>query len=110
MIPTQVAFNLAEFNIGVHTSDGNWLSFTKRDDVQNAEIFVLDMREVNVTRNPFNDTRGIIIATGSYNLNGGTIRTLGSLVITYDPTRLNNYRVNIENLGVPPDVWVKNTT
>ncbi|WP_353265660.1 hypothetical protein, partial [Gemmatimonas sp.] len=26
-----------------------------------------------------------------------------------DPTKPNNYGVNLENLGVPPDVWVKNT-
>ena len=30
-------------------------------------------------------------------------------MITYDPTKPNNYGVNLENLGVPPDVWVKNS-
>jgi tricorn protease len=51
-----------------------------------------------------------VIATGSYTLiNGGTIRTPGSLVVTYDPTRPNNYGINLENYGVAPDVWVKNT-
>ncbi len=37
------------------------------------------------------------------------VRTLGSLVVTYDPSTPNNYGVNLENVGVPPDVWVKNT-
>jgi tricorn protease len=31
------------------------------------------------------------------------------LVVTYDPTKPNNYGVNLENLGVPPDVWVENS-
>jgi C-terminal processing protease CtpA/Prc len=30
-------------------------------------------------------------------------------VVTYDPTKPNNYGENLENLGVPPDVWVKNS-
>jgi tricorn protease len=51
-----------------------------------------------------------VIATGSYALiNGGALRTPGSLVITYDPTKPNNYGINLENYGVPPDVWVENT-
>ncbi len=37
------------------------------------------------------------------------VRTLGSLVVTYDPSTPNNYGVNLEIPGVPPDVWVKNT-
>ena len=57
-----------------------------------------------------NPTAAAVIATGSYTLiNGGAIRTPGSLVVTYDPTKPNNWGVNLENLGVPPDVWVKNT-
>ena len=42
-------------------------------------------------------------------INGGAIRTPGSLVITYDPTKPNNYGINLENYGVPPDVWVENS-
>ena len=51
-----------------------------------------------------------MIATGSYSLlNGGRIRTPGSLVVTYDPTQPNNYGINLENFGVAPDVWVENS-
>ena len=39
----------------------------------------------------------------------GSIRTPGSLVVTYDPERANNYGINLENFGVAPDVWVENT-
>ena len=38
-----------------------------------------------------------------------TIRTPGSLVVTYDPTKPNNFGINLENFGVAPDVWVKNS-
>jgi tricorn protease len=51
-----------------------------------------------------------VIAAGSYRLiNVGTIRTPGSLVVTYDPGKPNNYGINLENYGVAPDVWVENT-
>jgi tricorn protease len=55
-------------------------------------------------------TGGGVIWTGSYTLiHGGTIRTPGSLAVTWDPTKPNNYGLNLENYGVPPDVWVRNT-
>jgi tricorn protease len=55
-------------------------------------------------------TGGGVIWTGSYSLiHGGTIRTPGSLAITWDPTKPNNYGLNLENYGVQPDVWVRNT-
>jgi tricorn protease len=51
-----------------------------------------------------------VIATGSYALiHGGSIRTPGSLVVQWDPTKPNNYGINLENYGVEPDVWVVNT-
>lgn len=75
-----------------------------------SEVTPMAFRQLNLGRIVGNPTAAAVIATGSYPLiNGGTIRTPGSLVITYDPTRPNNYGVNLENLGVPPDVWVKNT-
>jgi tricorn protease len=55
-------------------------------------------------------TAGGVIWTGSYSLiNGGTVRTPGSYAVVYDPTKPNNYGINLENFGVPPDVWVQNT-
>ena len=51
-----------------------------------------------------------VIWTGSYRLiNGGSIRTPGSLAVTYDPTKPNRYGINLENYGVAPDVVVENT-
>jgi tricorn protease len=75
-----------------------------------SEVTPMAFRQLNLGRIVGNPTAAAVIATGSYALiNGGTIRTPGSLVITYDPTKPNNYGVNLENLGVPPDVWVKNS-
>jgi tricorn protease len=75
-----------------------------------SEVTPMAFRQLGLGRIVGNPTAAAVIATGSYSLiNGGTIRTPGSLVITYDPTKPNNYGVNLENLGVPPDVWVKNT-
>ncbi len=55
-------------------------------------------------------TGGGVIWTGSYALiHGGSIRTPGSLAVTWDPTRPNNYGINLENFGVAPDVWARNT-
>lgn len=75
-----------------------------------SEVTPMAFRQLGLGRIVGNPTAAAVIATGSYNLiNGGSIRTPGSLVITYDPTKPNNYGVNLENLGVPPDVWVKNS-
>ena len=75
-----------------------------------SEVTPMAFRQLGLGRIVGNPTAAAVIATGSYTLiNGGTIRTPGSLVVTYDPTKPNNYGVNLENLGVPPDVWVKNT-
>jgi len=57
-----------------------------------------------------NPTGAGVIWTGRYTLiNGGSIRTPGSLAVSYDPMKPNNYGTNLENYGVPPDVFVKNT-
>ena len=78
--------------------------------VSDAEVTPAGFRQLGLGRIVGNPTSAQVIATGSYPLiNGGAIRTPGSLVITYDPTKPNNYGVNLENFGVPPDVWVKNS-
>jgi tricorn protease len=75
-----------------------------------SEVTPMAFRQLGLGRIVGNPTAAMVIATGSYNLiNGGTIRTPGSLVVTYDPSKPNNYGINLENLGIPPDVWVKNT-
>ena len=73
-----------------------------------SEVTPQGFRELGLGRIVGNPTAAAVIATGSYALiNGGSIRTPGSLVITYDPTKPNNYGINLENFGVQPDVVVE---
>ncbi len=75
-----------------------------------SEVTPMAFRQLGLGRIVGNPTAAAVIATGSYTLiNGGSIRTPGSLVVTYDPSQPNNYGVNLENYGVPPDVWVRNS-
>jgi tricorn protease len=82
----------------------NWRS------ASDSEVTPLGFRDLGLGRIVGNPTNGSVIATGSYSLiNGASIRTPGSLVVSYDPTKPNNYGVNLENYGVAPDVWAENT-
>ena len=75
-----------------------------------AEVTPLAFRQLGLGRIVGNPTSAQVIATGSYALiNGGAVRTPGALVVTYDPSKPNNYGINLENYGVAPDVWVKNS-
>jgi tricorn protease len=75
-----------------------------------SEVTPKGFRDLELGRIVGNPTSAAVIATGSYGLiHGGTIRTPGSLVVAYDPTKPNNYGVNLENYGVAPDVWAVNT-
>jgi tricorn protease len=75
-----------------------------------SEVTPMAFRQLELGRLVGNPTAAAVIATGSYRLiNGGSIRTPGSLVVTYDPTKPNNYGINLENYGVEPDVWAENT-
>jgi tricorn protease len=75
-----------------------------------AEVTPMGFRDLGLGRIVGNPTAAAVIATGSYGLiNGGSIRTPGSLVVTWDPTKPNNFGINLENYGVPPDVWVRNS-
>jgi tricorn protease len=75
-----------------------------------SEVTPLGFRDLELGSIVGNPTMAAVIATGSYGLiNGGRIRTPGSLVVSYDPTRPNNYGINLENYGVAPDVWAENS-
>jgi tricorn protease len=75
-----------------------------------SEVTPQAFKDLGLGRVVGHPTAAAVIATGSYSLlHGGSIRTPGSLVVTYDPTKPNNYGINLENYGVEPDVWVKNS-
>ncbi len=83
---------------------------TNHRSASDSEVTPMGFRQLGLGRIVGTPTAAAVIATGSYALiNGGSIRTPGSLVITYDPTKPNNYGVNLENYGVAPDVMVRNT-
>ena len=75
-----------------------------------AEATPMAFKTLELGRLVGNPTRGGVIWTGSSRLiNGASIRTPFSLAVTWDPTKPNNYGINLENYGVEPDVWVENT-
>jgi tricorn protease len=75
-----------------------------------SEVTPMGFRQLGIGRIVGNPTAAAVIATGSYRLiNGGSIRTPGSLVVSWDPEKPNNYGINLENYGVAPDVLVENT-
>jgi len=75
-----------------------------------SEVTPMGFRDLGLGRIVGTPTAGAVIATGSYSLiNGGRIRTPGSLAVTYDPTAPGNRGINLENYGVAPDVQVENT-
>jgi tricorn protease len=82
----------------------NWRS------ASDSEVTPMGFRDLGLGRIVGTPTYGAVIATGSYRLiNGGQIRRPGSLVVTYDPAKPNNYGINLENYGVAPDIWAENT-
>jgi tricorn protease len=89
---------------------GPKVMMTNYRSVSDAEVTPAGFKQLGLGKVVGNPTSAQVIATGSYGLiNGGTIRTPGSLVVTWDPSKPNNYGVDLENYGVPPDVWVKNS-
>jgi tricorn protease len=89
---------------------GPKVMMTNYRSVSDAEVTPAGFKQLGLGKVVGNPTSAQVIATGSYALiNGGAIRTPGSLVVTWDPSKPNNYGVDLENYGVPPDVWVKNS-
>jgi tricorn protease len=82
----------------------NWRS------ASDSEVTPQAFRDLGLGRIVGNPTSAAVIATGSYGLiNGGSIRTPGSLVVTYDPSKPNNHGINLENFGVAPDIFAVNS-
>jgi tricorn protease len=89
---------------------GPKVMLTNHRSGSDSEVTPTAFRQLGLGRIVGNPTAAAVIATGSYALiNGGSIRTPGSLVVTWDPSRPNNFGYNLENHGVAPDVWAENT-
>ena len=77
----------------------NWRS------ASNAEMFPAGFRALGLGKVIGQPTMGAVIGTGSYSLiDGSTVRTPGTGVFLADRDR-----TNMENFGVPPDIFVENT-
>ena len=77
----------------------NWRS------ASNAEMFPAGFRALGLGKVVGTPTAGAVIGTGSYSLiDGSTVRTPGTGVFLADAQR-----TNMENFGVPPDIFVENT-
>jgi len=77
----------------------NWRS------ASNAEMFPAGFRSLGLGKVIGQPTTGAVIGTGSYSLiDGSTVRTPGTGVFLSD-----RQRTNMENFGVPPDIFVENT-
>ena len=71
----------------------------------NAEMFPAGFRSLGLGKVIGQPTAGAVIGTGSYSLiDGSTVRTPGVGVFLAD-----RQRTNMENFGVPPDIFVENT-
>jgi tricorn protease len=76
----------------------------------NSEVTSQGFRDLGLGRLVGNPTAAAIIGAGGHGLiNGASIWTPEGLAVTYDPTKPDNYGINLENYGVIPDVWVENT-
>ena len=75
-----------------------------------AEMTPHGFRHLGLGRIVGTPTNGAVVSARSYTLlDGGSTRIPGSRVVDYDPSQPFNRGFNLENYGVPPDVWVRDT-
>jgi len=90
--------------------DGPKVMLINHRSGSDSEVTPAAFRDLGLGRIVGQPTAAAVIATGSQSLMGGcSIRTPGSLATTFDRTKPNNFGVNLENYGVPPDVFVENS-
>ncbi len=55
-------------------------------------------------------TVGAVVSARRFTLlDGGSTRIPATRVVSFDPSKPNNFGFNLENYGVPPDIWVRNS-
>jgi tricorn protease len=66
--PREITHNPAGgYTVQQYSPDGNWLLYSRRDDEQNAEVYLYDIRakkEFNITQSPWNETTAQITLDG----------------------------------------------
>jgi tricorn protease len=75
-----------------------------------AEMTPHGFRHLGLGRLLGTPTNGAVVSAGRYSLlDGGSIRIPRTRVVSFDPTKPHNFGFNLENYGVPPDIWVRNS-
>lgn len=75
----------------------------------NAEMVPHAFRELGLGPLVGTPTAGAVVSASQLPLkDGGSVRVPRVRVVSYDPEQPYNFGYNLENYGVPPDVWVRN--
>jgi tricorn protease len=75
-----------------------------------AEMTPHGFRHLGLGRLLGTPTNGAVVSARRYSLlDGGSTRIPRTRVVSFDPTKPHNFGFNLENYGVPPDVWVRNS-
>jgi tricorn protease len=76
----------------------------------NAEMAPQAFKHNNVGPTVGTPTAGAVVSASRHGLlDGGGTQIPRIQVLAYDPTQPYNFGYNLENYGVPPDIWVRNT-
>ena len=74
----------------------------------NAEMNPHAFRHTGLGPTVGTPTAGAVVSANTYGLlDGGSTRIPRIQVLSYDPTQPFNFGFNLENYGVPPDIWVR---
>ena len=74
----------------------------------NAEMVPHAFKELKLGPVVGTPTNGAVVSAPNYPLlDGGSVRIPGTRVVSYDPTKPNNFGYNLENYGVPPNIFVR---
>jgi tricorn protease len=76
----------------------------------NAEMVPHAFKELKLGTVVGTPTNGAVVSAPNYPfLDGGSVRIPGTRVVSYDATKPNNFGYNLENYGVPPNIFVKSS-
>jgi tricorn protease len=76
----------------------------------NAEMVPHAFKELKLGTVVGTPTNGAVVSAPNFPfLDGGSTRIPTTRVVSYDPTKPNNFGYNLENYGVPPNIFVKSS-
>jgi tricorn protease len=76
----------------------------------NAEMVPHAFKQLGLGTVVGTPTNGAVVSAPNFAfLDGGSTRIPTTRVVSYDPTKPNNFGYNLENYGVPPNIFVKSS-